>query len=123
MKTLFGSIYCSLKTAGTQNVVGFRYLFTVLTQTGPDLRWFVLDAILVSQIDVTGWHTVTELMEELQDRQIRFVIAGRRTQIRGYAQGASIPPDQIEERLFPTVGTAVRHYFKENPACSKSSSH
>ena len=55
------------------------------------------------------------LMKELEQRQTHFVIAGRHTQRRGYAEGAGIPPDKLAARLFPTVGTAVRHYFRENP--------
>jgi MFS superfamily sulfate permease-like transporter len=80
----------------------------------PGVRWFVLDAIPVSHIDVTGWHAVTELMEQLLERDIRFVIAGRRTQIRGYALRAGITADQLEGRLFPTM--AVRRYREENSA-------
>jgi MFS superfamily sulfate permease-like transporter len=82
---------------------------------GADLRWFVLDAIPISHIDVTGWHTVTELMEQLQERQIRLVIAGRRTQVRGYAQTAGIAPDMLDGRLFPTIGMAARRYLEEHP--------
>jgi len=87
---------------------------------GPDLRWLVLDAIPVSQIDVTGWHTVTELMEELQERRVRLVIAGRRTQVRGYAQGAGIAPGKLEGRLFPTIGMATRQYLEENPLAEET---
>jgi len=55
-------------------------------------------------------------MEELWEREIRLVIAGRRTQIRGYAQNADIAADQFEGRLFPTIGMAVRRYLEENPS-------
>jgi MFS superfamily sulfate permease-like transporter len=86
-----------------------------IAAAGPDLRWFVLDAIPVSQIDVTGWHAATELMDELNQRDIRLMIAGRRSQVRGYARNAGLPPDSIEWRLFPTVGTAVISYREQNP--------
>jgi len=99
-----------------------KTVLDAVSNAGRDLRWFVLDAIPVSQIDVTGWHTLTELMEELEQRQTYFVIAGRRTQIRGYAEGAGIPPDKLASRLFPTVGTAVRHYFRESPPENKVAS-
>ncbi len=85
----------------------------VISSAGPDLRWFVLDAIPVSQIDVTGWHILTELMDELKERKIRFVIAGRRNQVRTYAGNAYFPLERIERHLFPTIGTAVRQYREQ----------
>jgi STAS domain len=65
------------------------------------VRWFVLDAIPVSQIDVTGWHVLTELMVELKEQRIRFVIAGWRTQIRGCSGNGDFPLDRIERHLLP----------------------
>src|SRR5271165_6030945 len=35
-----------------------KTVLEAIAGAGADLRWFVLDAIPVSQIDVTGWHTV-----------------------------------------------------------------
>lgn len=89
--------------------------FNAISSAGPSLQWFVLGAIPVSQIDVTGWHTLIELMDELEERQIRMVIAGRRTQMRVYARNAEIPEVEIEGRLFRTVGMAVRTYLERNP--------
>src|ERR1700743_2849566 len=83
-----------------------------ISSSGMNLQWFVLDAIPVSQIDVTGWHILTELMNELEKRQIRIVIAGRKSQIRGYAHNAGIPEEEIEGRLFSTVELAVRSYLE-----------
>ena len=79
------------------------------------LNWIVVDAIPVSQIDVTGWQTVSELMDELDDQGVRLVVAGRRTQIRDYAERANVSRERLEGRLFPTVGTAVRQYLSEYP--------
>jgi len=92
-----------------------KKVLDAISGAGPDLRWFVLDAIPVSQIDVTGWHILTELMDELKERQIRFVFAGRRSQIRGYASDARFPLDKIARHSFPTVGMAVARYYEQNP--------
>jgi soluble P-type ATPase len=61
------------------------------------------------------WHILTELINELEERQIRIVIAGRKSQIRGYAHNAGIPEEEIEGRLFSTVELAVCSYLERNP--------
>jgi MFS superfamily sulfate permease-like transporter len=97
-----------------------KKLLDTISSAGPDLQWVVLDAIPVSQIDVTGWQTVSELIDDLQERQIRFVIAGRHTQVRSYARKAGLPEDQIEPRMFPTVGMAVTCYLEQNPSIQEA---
>lgn len=77
------------------------------------LHWVIVDAIPVSQIDVTGWEMLTELMDELDEKGIRLVVAGRRTQFREYAERLNTTQDKLADRLFPTVGTAVRQYVQE----------
>jgi high affinity sulfate transporter 1 len=87
-------------------------------KTGARVRWFVLDAIPVSHIDVTGWHTLTELADQLEKCGIRLVIAGRRTQIRTYARNAGVSLEAIEPRLFPTIGMARRKFLANNSPTS-----
>jgi high affinity sulfate transporter 1 len=82
---------------------------------GTELRWFVLDALPVSQIDVTGWHALTALMDELSARNVRLVIAGRRSQFGGFAANAEISTSKIQRRLFPTISSAVAQYRKLHP--------
>jgi len=84
----------------------------------PTLRWFVLNEIPVRHIDVTGWHTLTELGEQLQEGGIRLVITGRHTQIRNYARNAGVPLEGLEPRLFPTIGMASCEFLAENSPAS-----
>jgi high affinity sulfate transporter 1 len=84
-----------------------------IAEAEPGLRWFVVDAFPLSQIDVTGWHTISELMDELRERKIRLVIAGRRTEVREYALTAGISVERIERHLFPTLGAAESYYREQ----------
>jgi high affinity sulfate transporter 1 len=86
-----------------------------LENASPPARWFVLDAIPVSLIDVTGWHALTDLMADFGARGVRFVIAGRRTQLRGYASSAAVDLDSIEDRLYPTIGMAWSQFCAAQP--------
>jgi len=48
---------------------------------GPGLKWFVLDMIPVSLIDVTGLYVMRDLRDVLEERGIRLVFAGRKTEL------------------------------------------
>lgn len=45
---------------------------------GPELKWFVLDMIPVSQVDVTGFYTIRDLGHALVARGVKLVYAGRK---------------------------------------------
>jgi len=48
---------------------------------GPTLHWFVVDAIPVSQIDITGLYALRDLREQLEARGTTLVLAGRKTEL------------------------------------------
>jgi high affinity sulfate transporter 1 len=87
-----------------------KSVLSAADKVAPDLRWFVMDAMPVSQLDVTGWQTVFEVIEELRRRKCRFVIAGRRTTVADYLRKAGISPSELHARIYPTIGTAVKEY-------------
>jgi len=47
---------------------------------GPDLQWFVLDAIPISDIDFSGLTALRDLRVELEANGVSLIIAGRRTE-------------------------------------------
>jgi high affinity sulfate transporter 1 len=79
-------------------------------EAGSGLKWFVLDALPVTNIDVTGFTAVTDLAEELERRGAQLVLAGRRTQAQLWAQKRGMTADDVMTLRFPTLRQAVRAY-------------
>ena len=82
----------------------------VADAAGPELRWFVIDAIPISHIDVTGLYALRDLRETLEARGITLILAGRRTEILNGLRKTGLYQPEYEERLFPTLRQALRAY-------------
>jgi high affinity sulfate transporter 1 len=82
-------------------------------RAGPELRWFVLDMIPISGLDVTGAYALRELKQELELRGIRFIYAGRKTEFVQWLHATGIYRTEIEERMFPTMRAAIKSYRRE----------
>src|SRR5262249_26400019 len=67
--TFFNSDYFSMRT------------MAVADAAGPGLRWFVIDTIPISQIDLTGLYALRDLRERLEARGTTLILAGRKTEI------------------------------------------
>jgi MFS superfamily sulfate permease-like transporter len=94
----------------------------------PTTRWFVLDGEAVTTIDTTAAAVLSELIEELADRNLRFGIANLRGQPRELLTRsgalASIGPEMVFARasrmwLWPSSessdATNDRHRFSYYP--------
>jgi high affinity sulfate transporter 1 len=86
---------------------------TALKKGGPKLNWLILDLIPVSQIDVTGWHTLIELTRELDVEGIRLSFAGRQSEVRDFAQREGIDDEFLSGRIYPTIELAVKAFQTE----------
>jgi len=75
-----------------------------------DLKWFVLDLIPVSRVDVTGLSVLREFDQELSSRGARLVYAGRTTEIVQWLQQTGFYRDDLRDRLYPTLRQAVQAY-------------
>jgi high affinity sulfate transporter 1 len=84
---------------------------SVLEALGPDLKWFVIDMIPVTMLDVTGLQAVTDVIETLRARGIVFVAAGRETEWRERAERRGL---KLNHRSFPTLRAALKGYEQEN---------
>jgi MFS superfamily sulfate permease-like transporter len=79
---------------------------------GPGLRWFVVDLIPVTLIDVSGFYAARSLIDTLRASGVLFAAAGRQTEWhqwfarRGLEQFADM-------RIFPTLRVAVAAYRQE----------
>jgi len=85
----------------------------VADAAGPELRWFVIDAIPISDIDVTGLHALRDLEETLEGRGITLIVAGRRTEFLDWLRERGLYRSEHDKRIFPTLRQALRAYRRE----------
>ena len=77
---------------------------------GPDLKWFVLDALPVTQVDVTGYCALDDLAQTLRAKGVELMLAGRMTESIERRDVAGIAESPIFARYFPTLEQAVQAY-------------
>jgi MFS superfamily sulfate permease-like transporter len=83
-----------------------RARFAVKT-ADPAPRVFLLDAIPFGLIDVTGLYALRDLRNELNGQDIRFFIAGRRTELLNWFRSAGLYRPEYEDIFFATLDEAV----------------
>ena len=93
------------------NAAYFRQrALAVAESAGPGLRWFVIDAIPVSHIDVTGLYALRDLKEMLEERGITLILAGRKTEFINWLHQTGLYQPEYEEHSFPTLRQAIKAY-------------
>ena len=77
---------------------------------GPELRWFVIDAIPISEVDLDGLYALRELRGALEARGVVLVLAGRRTEFLDWMRAVGLYRDIHEDRVFPTLRQALKAF-------------
>jgi high affinity sulfate transporter 1 len=77
---------------------------------GKDVRWFVIDAIPISDIDVNGLYALRDLNVELEARGTTLILAGRRTEFLIWLREIGLYRTEWDHRLFPTLTQALKAY-------------
>lgn len=85
----------------------------VADAAGPELQWFVIDAIPISHIDVTGLYVLRDLREALEERGITLILAGRKTELLNWLQEIGLYRSEHKEHIFPTLRQALKAYRRE----------
>lgn len=85
---------------------------------GPDLKWFVIDALPLTQVDVTGIFELEELARSLSARGAELVLAGRMTEIAEWRKTKGHDESRVVPRHLPTLKEAVRAYRATRAAAS-----
>ena len=80
---------------------------------GKDVRWFVIDAIPISDVDVSGLYAVRDLNVELEARGTTLVLAGRRTEFLIWLREIGLYRLELDDRLFPTLTQALKAYRRQ----------
>ncbi|MCP5026908.1 MAG: STAS domain-containing protein [Actinomycetia bacterium] len=85
----------------------------LVDRSGRPVQWLILAAEPVTGIDSTAAEMLDGLLDDLDERQITLAVAElkgpARDRLRRLGLGARIG----EDRLFPTLGTAIRCYRRE----------
>jgi high affinity sulfate transporter 1 len=87
---------------------------------GPALRWFVLDAIPITSVDVTGLDALDELRRELAERGIALVVAGRKTEFLTWLREIGLNRAEDDQFVFPTLRQAVRAFREAEQSSAQS---
>lgn len=77
---------------------------------GPDLQWLVLDALPLTQLDVTGYDALQSLSRSLHERGAELVAAGRLTETQEWRAAKGLGSSRVVDRHFPTLSQAVNAY-------------
>jgi MFS superfamily sulfate permease-like transporter len=83
---------------------------------GPQLRWFVLDALPITSHDATGRYVFRELERELAARGVKIVLAGRRTEVADWRLEKGLNETRSGGALhYPTLRAAVQAFQELRP--------
>ncbi|MER5395981.1 sulfate permease [Streptomyces sp. NPDC002599] len=74
------------------------------------VRWFVLNAEANVEVDITALDSVDELRRELGDQGVEFAMARVKQDLRDDLDAYGLSASVGEERIFPTLPTAVAAY-------------
>jgi high affinity sulfate transporter 1 len=77
---------------------------------GAQLRWFVIDALPITHVDVTGLQAIRDLRQAMDARGVRLVMAGRRTEYLNWLREIGAFDPGIEKMMFPTMRQAFRAF-------------
>ncbi len=90
-----------------------RSVMETADAAGPALKWFVVDMIPITMIDITGFQVVRDVIETLRARDVAFVAAGRETEWRDWAESRGL---KVGCRSFPTLNAVLEGYELESGA-------
>ena len=76
----------------------------------PGCQWFVLNAEANVEVDLTSVDTLETLRETLEARGIVFALARVKFELRDQLIAAGFAQRVGEDRIFPTLPTAVQAY-------------
>jgi high affinity sulfate transporter 1 len=91
----------------------------VAEAAGPELRWFVIDAIPISQIDINGLYALRDLRERLEARGTSLIVAGRKAELLAWFREAGLYRPEHETWILPTLRQALKAYRRESQQTSQ----
>jgi high affinity sulfate transporter 1 len=81
-----------------------------IAAAGPGLKWFVIDALPVTQVDVTGYHELDDLAQTLRSQGAELMVAGRTTELSEWHRSRGAGDKPLASRYFPTLEEVLLAY-------------
>ena len=78
--------------------------------SGEDLRWFVIDTIPISEIDINGVVVLKDLKQRLASQNVQLVLAGRQSEFVTRMRHMGEPVENVSELTYPTLRQAVNAF-------------
>ena len=85
-------------------------------RAGPESKWFLLDALPITQVDVTGYAELEYLSETLRKQGAELALAGRSTESDEILRAKGMDDIRMVDRHFPTMRQAIKAYRSTHPA-------
>ena len=82
----------------------------VAQEAGEGLRWFVIDAIPISDIDINGLAVLKDLQDKLSSRKVQLVWAGRQSEFLNRLQRMGETVTGVSDLTYPTLRQAVNAF-------------
>ena len=82
----------------------------VAQQSGGGLRWFVIDAIPISDIDINGLAALKDLQDKLSSRNVQLVWAGRQSEFLMCLERMGESTTSVSDLTYPTLRQAVNAF-------------
>jgi high affinity sulfate transporter 1 len=90
-----------------------RRVHELLATTTPPVRWLVVAAEPITDVDTTAAAVLGELLVELRQRGVTVAFAEMKGPVKDRLRRYGLYDQVGDERFFPTVGTAVDGYLRE----------
>lgn len=87
---------------------------------GPGLKLIILDASAINNIDSTGVHMLTEIIDELKERGISFYIANAIGPVRDKLKKSGVVELMGEHTYFFDVDDALEYHQKEDSSVKRT---
>lgn len=84
----------------------------LVAESGSPVEWFVLDASSVFDLDITAAESLEKVRRELEGEGIVLAVAQARGPMRVVLRRSGLLARLGHDRLYPTVGSAVRAYLE-----------
>ena len=81
-----------------------------INNAGPSLRWFVIDTLPITHVDITGYSTLSDLASILHKQGAELSFAGRMTEMSARRKSLGLDEDSKLGQHFPSIGHAVERY-------------
>ncbi len=90
-------------------------MLTLVGEGAPTVRWLVIDAAAMSDVDYSGGETVIQAFNELKDRGVHLALANVADNVRAHLDRSGITALLGDDAYYPTMADAVRAFRAAPP--------